>query len=134
VLYLDRDNPPRKARQAIRDWGGAEIVKLLTREDVPSLLGPGATAWSDFPVADYDFVVLDSWDSSSEGSGEKDSKLPSIAMARLLDIAHAQNGPAVLSLMNTVRDGTHSRGSGIVEDRGDAVFEVRDITGISLTG
>jgi hypothetical protein len=133
VLYLDRDNPPRKARQAIRDWGGAGIVKLLARDKVPALLGSGH-AWGDFPVTDYDVVVLDSWDSSAEGSGEKDSRLPSLAMSHVLDIAHAENGPGFLVLMNTVRDGTHSRCNGTVEDRADAVFDVRDITSISFTG
>lgn len=133
ILYLDRDNPPYKARQAIRDWGGAGIVKLLTREKVPALLGSGP-AWKDFPVSDYDAVILDSWDSTAEGAGEKDSRLPSIAISHILDIAHAENGPAFLILMNTVRDGTHSRGSGVVEDRADAVFEVRDITGIAFGG
>jgi hypothetical protein len=133
VLYLDRDNPPRKARQAIRDWGGARLVKVLGRDKVPSLLG-NSDEWKYFPVLEYDLVILDSWDSTAEGAGEKDSRLPSIAMAHILDIAHGENGPAVLILMNTVKDGTHSRCNGTVEDRADAVFEVRDLTGVHFSG
>jgi hypothetical protein len=133
VLYLDRDNPPHKARQALRDWGGTRIVRCLARDKVPALLGNGAD-WKAFPVQDYDLVILDSWDSTAEGAGEKDSRLPSIAISHILDIVHAENGPAVLVLMNTVRDGTHSRCSGVVEDRADAVFEVRDITGVQFSG
>jgi hypothetical protein len=133
VLYLDRDNPPRKARQALRDWGGAGIVKGLARDKVPALLGNSAD-WKAFPVQDYDVVILDSWDSTAEGTGEKDSRLPSIAISHILDIVHAENGPAVMVLMNSVRDGTHSRCSGVVEDRADAIFEVRDITGVRFSG
>jgi hypothetical protein len=133
VLYLDRDNPPRKARQALRDWGGAGIVKCLARDKVPALLGNTAD-WKAFPKQDYDLVILDSWDSTAEGTGEKDSRLPSIAISHILDIVHAENGPAVLVLMNTVRDGTHSRCSGVVEDRADAIFEVRDLTGVQFSG
>lgn len=79
-------------------------------------------------------VILDSWDSTAEGTGEKDSRLPSIAISHILDIVHAENGPAVLVLMNTIKDGSHSRCNGIVEDRADAIFEVRDLTGVQFTG
>jgi hypothetical protein len=135
VLYRDRDNPPRMARQALRDWGAAGIptLKLLTRDKVPALLGNDA-AWKAFPVREYDFVLLDGWDSTAEGAGERDSRLPSIAISRILDIAHAEDGPSVLILMNTVRDGSHSRCSGVVEDRADAIFEARDLTGFAPTG
>jgi hypothetical protein len=40
----------------------------------------------------------------------------------------------MITLGNTVRTGKHSRGSGIVEDRGDIVYEVRDATGLKPTG
>jgi len=40
----------------------------------------------------------------------------------------------VLVLGNCIRSGQHSRGSGVVEDRADFVFEVRDITGWTPTG
>lgn len=133
VLYLDRDNSPPKARQALRDWGGAGIVKCLAGEKAPPLLGNSAD-WKAFPVQNYDLVVLDSWDSTAEGTGEKDSRLPPIAISHILDIVHAENGPAVLVLMNTVKDGTHSRCSGVVEDRADAIFEVRDLTGVQFSG
>jgi hypothetical protein len=105
----------------------------LARDKVPALLGNSAD-WKAFPVQDYDRVILDSWDSTAEGTGEKDSRLPSIAIAHILDIVHAENGPAVLVLMNSVKDGTHSRCSGVVEDRADAIFEVRDITDVHFSG
>src|SRR5262249_56827291 len=37
-------------------------------------------------------------------------------------------------LGNTIKTGENSRGSGVVEDRGDIVFEVRDATGLIPTG
>lgn len=133
VLYLDRDNPPRKARQALRDWGGTGIVKLLCRDKVPALLRNDA-AWEAFPVRDYDALFLDSWDSTAEGAGEKDSRLPSIAISHILDIVHSENGPGVLVLMNVVKDGTHSRNCGVIEDRADAKFEARDLTDVKFSG
>ena len=56
------------------------------------------------------------------------------ATTAFLDIAHREHGPAVLVLGNTVRSGKHSRGSGVVEDRADIVFEVRDATDFHPTG
>src|SRR5262249_36677945 len=52
----------------------------------------------------------------------------------LLDIAHRADGPAILILGNTIKDGSHSRGSGVVEDRADICFEVRDATEIRPSG
>jgi hypothetical protein len=87
-----------------------------------------------FPYANYDVVIVDSLDSHAEGVGEQDSSKPSRAIAPLLDIAHREKGPAVLVLGNCVRTGNHSRGSGVIEDRADIVYEVRDITGWTPTG
>src|SRR5439155_24452338 len=58
-----------------------------------------------------------------------DSGKSSLALAPLVDVAPRDGGPAVLVLGNTVRTGLHSRGSGVVEDRADIVYEVRDATG-----
>jgi hypothetical protein len=55
-------------------------------------------------------------------------------MAPLLDIVRRENGPAVLILGNTVRTGAHSRGSGVIEDRADIVYEVRDATDFHPSG
>jgi hypothetical protein len=134
VLYLDRDNPPRITRERFRAWGAEGVMglKVLTRDKIPPLTR--ADSWALFPWADYDVVVVDSLDSHAEGVGEQDSAKPSRAIAPLLDIAHRDGGPAVLILGNCIKTGQHSRGSGVVEDRGDFVFEVRDITGWIPTG
>ena len=135
VLLLDRDNPSHAFKQRLRGWGAdgnIQGLKALSREKCPPLTN--AAAWSTFPYEKYDVVILDSLDSSSEGVGEQDSAKPSRAIAVLLDIAHRENGPAVLILGNTVKSGAHSRGSGVVEDRADIVFEVRDATGFIPTG
>src|SRR5262249_33791523 len=73
--------------------------------------------------------ILDSFDSAAEGIGEQDSSRPSLAVAALLDVVRATSGPAALVLGNTIKSGSHGRGSGIIEDRFDLVFEVRDVTG-----
>ena len=78
--------------------------------------------------------MIDSLDAASEGVGEKDSSRPSKAVAPLLDIAHRADGPAILVLGNTIKTGENSRGSGVVEDRADICFEVRDATGLTPTG
>jgi hypothetical protein len=104
----------------------------MTRDEVPRLTDTGA--WASFPIEAYDLVIVDALDSVAEGVGEQDSKQPSKAIAVLLDISRRENGPGVITLGNTVRTGAHSRGSGVMEDRGDIVYEVRDATGLKPTG
>jgi hypothetical protein len=107
-------------------------MHVMTRDVVPPLTD--VAEWAKFPFQDYDLVVIDSLDSSAEGVGEKDSSRPSRAIAPLLDIAHRANGPSILVLGNTIKNGVHSRGSGVVEDRADICYEVRDATGFVPTG
>lgn len=128
VLLLDRDNSRREVRRRLRGWGAADVptLKVMTREHVRPLTD--RAAWADFPIAEYDAVMLDSLDSASEGVGEKDSSRPSLALASALDVARQTDGPAILVLGNTVKSGEHSRGSGVVEDRADIAYEVRDAT------
>jgi len=104
----------------------------MTRDEVPPLTD--SAAWKDFPWRDYDLVIIDSLDASTEGVGEKDSAKPSRAISPILDIAHRSNGPAVLVLGNTIKTAAHARGSGVVEDRGDIVYEIRDATDLSPSG
>ena len=78
---------------------------------------------------------MDSLDSMAEGVGEQDSSKPARAMASTA--RHLpQRGicPAVLLLGNTIKSAAHSRGSGVVEDRRDSVFEARDATDFRPTG
>ncbi len=133
VLLLDRDNPPREIRRRLKGWAAATAPTLhvLTRDKAPRLTD---RAWESFPVDAYDVVVVDSLDATTEGVGEQDSSKPSRALAPILDIAHRANGPAVLVLGNTVKSAAHSRGSGVVEDRADIVYEVRDATNLTPTG
>jgi hypothetical protein len=135
VLLLDRDNPRRVVRERLEAWGAdGELTKLkvLSREKCPALTNPAA--WAVFPYGDYDVVILDSLDSAAEGVGEQDSAKPSRAIAPLLDIARREGGPAILILGNCVRSGKHSRGSGVVEDRADIVYEIRDATDFQPSG
>jgi AAA domain-containing protein len=135
VLCVDRDNPRRVIRERLRAWGaheGLANLKIISRENCPPLTR--ADLWSQFPYNDYDLVILDSLDSMAEGVGEQDSAKPSRAIAPILDIARRENGPAVLVLGNCVKSAQHSRGSGVVEDRADIVFEVRDATDFHPTG
>ena len=135
VLLLDRDNPRREVRARLNAWGAdGDLItlKAITREKCPPLTN--AAAWAEFPYLDYDVAILDSFDSMAEGVGEQDSVKPSRAIAAVLDIARREGGPGVLILGNCVRTGKHSRGSGVVEDRADIVFEVRDATGFHPSG
>ena len=135
VLYIDRDNPRHVVRNRLRGFGATgelKNLKIISREKCPPLTN--AAAWALFPYAEYDVVMLDSFDSAAEGIGEQDSAKPSRAIAPVLDIARRENGPAVLILGNTIKSAAHSRGSGVVEDRADIVFEVRDATGFHFTG
>src|SRR5439155_12003605 len=134
VLLLDRDNSRREVKRRLHAWGAAETptFHVMTRDEVPPLTH--AAAWRTFPFADYDVVVIDSYDSSTEGVGEQDSGKPSRALAPMIDIAHRADGPAILLLGNTVKSDKHSRGSGVIEDRGDLVYEVRDATSFTPSG
>jgi hypothetical protein len=136
VLLIDRDNPSREVRRRLRAWGldalGRDHLRVLTREDAPPLTD--SAAWRSFPLAQYDTVILDSMGSASEGVGEQDSARPSLAVASLLDVVRATKGPAALVLDNTNKSGTHGRGSGVIEDRLDIVYEVRDLTGFVPSG
>jgi hypothetical protein len=130
-LILDRDNPKSRVKSGLRQWGATDgNLHILTRDEAPRLTDPAA--WQKFPVEKYDFVILDSLDAASEGVGEQDSAKPSKALAPLLDVA--RRGPAVFVLGNTVKSAAHSRGSGVVEDRADIVFEIRDATGLEPSG
>ncbi|HTV81625.1 MAG TPA: AAA family ATPase [Acidobacteriaceae bacterium] len=134
VLILDRDNPRRELRTRLRnlDAVSIETLNVISREKCPPLTQ--AEAWAIFPFDQYDLVVMDSLDAMAEGVGEQDSAKPARALAPLLDICHRHDGPAVLLLGNTIRSGLHSRGSGVVEDRADIVYELRDGTDFRPTG
>jgi len=134
VLLVDRDNSRHELKRRLRCWGadGCENLKLLTRDVAPALTD--STSWSQFPIEGYDVVIIDSLDSSAEGVGEQDSARPSRAIAAILNVARHKEGPAVLVLGNVIKSGAHSRGSGVVEDRADIVFEVRDATNLQPTG
>jgi AAA domain-containing protein len=134
VLLIDRDNSRRELKRRLRGWGAAGVasLKVLGRDEAPPLTDH--VAWGEFPFADYDLVVIDALDSSTEGVGEQDSGRASLALAPLLDLVHTAGGPAVLLLANTLKSGSHGRGSGIIEDRGDIVYEVRDATDLRPSG
>lgn len=134
VLLIDRDNPPADLRRRLRAWqaAGVKTLDVLTRNDAPPLTD--AAAWAAFPVGEYDVVALDALDSATEGVGEKDSARPSKALAPLLDLARRENGPAVIVMANTVKSGEFGRGSGVIQDRADICFEVRDATDFTPSG
>jgi hypothetical protein len=134
VLLLDRDNSKREVRRRLRAWGAADLtgLQVMTRDGVPPLTD--RSAWRTFPFGTYDLVIVDSFDASTEGIGEQDSAKPSQAIAPLLDIAHRADGPAILILGNTIKSGSHGRSCGVVEDRADIVYEVRDATDLQPSG
>jgi hypothetical protein len=133
-LLIDRDNPLGEVRRRLKAWGAAETpcLKVMTRDIAPPL--KDTAAWRAFPTAEYAVVCLDSLDSATEGAGESDSAKPAQAIAPLLDLAHQANGPALLILGNTIKSGRHNRGSGVLEDRADISYEVRDATDLRPSG
>ncbi len=136
ILLIDRDNPPKETKRRLKAWGVTDSkpgsLHVMTRDRAPSL--NDTESWKAFPHEEYDMVILDSLDATAEGMGEKDSSMPSRAIAPLLDIARKPSGPAILILCNTVKSGKHGRGSGVIEDRADICFEVRDSTDLMPTG
>lgn len=133
-LLLDRDNSRREVKRRLRAWGAADLpaLRVMLRDDVPPLTD--TKAWAQFPFAEYDVVAIDSLDASAEGVGEQDSSKPSRALAPILDLCHRAAGPAIVTLGNVIKSGAHSRGSGVVEDRADIAYEVRDCTDLTPSG
>jgi len=122
-------------QRRLRAWGAEGLtttLRVMCRDDVPPLTD--TKAWAEFPVADYDVVAIDSLDATAEGVGEQDSAKPARALAPVLDLCHRADGPAVVVLGNVIKSGAHSRGSGVVEDRADIAYEVRDATGFTPSG
>jgi hypothetical protein len=134
VLLIDRDNSRREVRRRLRGWGAAtaSALRVLTRDHAPALTD--RPTWEAFPFHEYDLIVIDSIDAATEGVGEQDSAKPASALAPLLDIARREAGPAILVLGNVIKSGLYGRGSGVVEDRADIVYEVRDATEFQPTG
>jgi hypothetical protein len=134
VLLIDRDNPRREVKRRLRAWGAidAPTMKVIGRDHAPPLTD--TAAWAAFPLDTYDIVAIDSLDASTEGVGEGDSAKPSKAFASVLDLARRRDGPALVVLGNTIKSGAHSRGSGVLEDRADIVYELRDATDLKNTG
>jgi len=134
VLFLDRDNSPSTLRKRLVGLGARDVptLKVLTRDSAPPL--GDVAAWRAFPLEDFDVVVVDSWDSFAEGAGEQDSRRSTLALAPLLDIVRRERAPGVVLLCNVRKDGAAGRGSGIVEDRMDNVWEARDATGFVPRG
>jgi hypothetical protein len=134
VLLIDRDNSRREVKRRLHAWGAgqAPTLKVMTRDDAPALTD--TATWAAFPLSEYDLVGIDSLDAVAEGVGEQDSARPAAALAPILDIAHREAGPGILVLGNTIKSGAHGRGSGVVEDRADIVYEVRDATDFQPSG
>ena len=131
VLLLDRDNPRREIRPRLRAWGAGKLdgeIRVMTRESVPPLTDQ--KAWAEFPIADYDLIILDSFSAATEGVDETAGGDSGKALAPLLDVA--RKGVAVLILANTDKAGAKIRGSGVVPDRSDVILEVRDLTDVRL--
>ena len=127
VLLVDRDNPRSLVRKRL-GWLDAHHVtslKVLTRETAPPLTDKAA--WDQFPVEDYDVVIVDSLGASTEGISEKEGRQTQEFLATLKDLA--RRGPAILCLDNTNKAGTNYRGRGEKADAVDILYECRNITG-----
>jgi hypothetical protein len=135
VLILDRDNPRHITKRRLRCWGitpETPLLKALSRDKCPPLTD--TRAWAAFPYSDYDAVIVDSLETMTEGTGEQDSAKPARAMASLLDVARREKSAGFLILGNDIKTGEHSRGNGVIENRADVVYEVRDVCGFTPSG
>lgn len=130
VMLIDRDNPPTETRRRLRQWGAANApwLNVLTRDKAPSLTDQ--KSWAAFPYKNYGAFVLDAFGSATENADEKEAKYMAPALASLLDLV--RKGPAGLVLFNTRRDGAAIRGSGVIMDRIDGLYETRDASGLRL--
>jgi hypothetical protein len=131
VLLVDRDNPPSLVRKRLR-WLGAHqvtMLKVLTREAAPPLTDK--TPWAQFPVEDYDVVIMDSLGAATEGVSEREGRQTQEFLATLKDLA--RRGPALLCLDNTNKAGNVYRGRGETADAVDILYECRNLTGWTPT-
>ena len=132
VLILDKDNPRSVVRSRLISLGceGLPNLKILARNRCPYLTDQHA--WLAFPYDAYDVVIVDSWNALTPGVSEKDTAASALALQPLQELT--ARGAAVLLIGNTVRSGAHSRLNGVVEDRADFIFEVRDGTDLKPSG
>jgi hypothetical protein len=127
-MFVDRDNPSREVKRRLRAWGGDAAkgnLKFFTRDKGAPELKDQA-AWDAFPAQEYALVVIDSLSAGTEGVDEKEGGASGKALKPVLDVA--RRGPAVLILANTRKDAEVLRGSGVISDRADIIYEVRDAT------
>jgi len=131
VLILNRDNPTRTIRNRLKSWGAAAVTNLfiLGRDKAPPFADKGA--WKAFPVDTYKVLIIDSHSAFVEGVDEKEGGVSGEAVASILDAA-AKSNVAVVLLANTSRGGKAFRGSGVVADRSDIIYEARDATDLKL--
>jgi hypothetical protein len=128
VLLIDRENSPNEIAKRLELLG----VEADTDENLKVLCGrvaPPLTdeeGWKTYPIEEYDLLIVDSFGAFAEGGAEADAGAAGSAMAILLDIC--RRGPVVLVLTNTWRNARAIRGSGVIIDRADIVYEVRDAT------
>lgn len=127
VMLVDRDNSARTIRKRLREWGVTKTrdFRVVGRvNNAPSLLS--RDGWQQFPVDQYDIVIIDSLGSGSEGVSETEGRLTQEVMAVIKDLA--RQGPSVLLLDNTIKSGVNMRGRGEKADAVDIIYEVRDVT------
>jgi AAA domain len=130
TCLIDRDNPRSLVKDRLRHWdaGDLENLTIATREKAFPLTDK--KNWAKLPAEEYGLVALDSLGSATEGVDETQGGESGQAIAQLLDLA--TRGPAVLVLANTDKVGAKIRGSGVVSDRFDIVYEIRDLTAAKL--
>jgi len=134
VILVDRDNPSSYVKRSMRSWQADKVepgfLRILSRDNAPELRD--RVAWKQFPLDDYDVLIIDSVGASTEGITEKEGKETTEVLATVLDLA--RRGLAVLLLQNTIKTAAHYRGRGEWADRSDIVYEVRDATGLTPSG
>jgi AAA domain len=108
VLALDCDNPEAFLKQRLRNSSAATASNLhvLTRQHVPDL--KDREGWVQFPLKDYDALILDAVGSFTEGITEKEGRLTTEVLATLLDLA--RRGIGMLLLNNLTKDGATFKG------------------------
>jgi AAA domain len=126
VLLLDRDNPEYLIKERLKAWGAetAKNLHILTRQYAPSL--NKQQAWAQFPVKDFEAIILDAVGSFTEGITEKEGKQTTEVLATIVDLARKDLG--VLLLQNATKDGVNFKGREEWADRVDVIYELRDAT------
>jgi hypothetical protein len=135
VGYIDRENPRPVIVERFTHWGADGLpptLFIIDGDNVPALWESGEWQYLiERKASKFDLLVVESYGALTAGAGDNDADKHSRAIDLL--VRCARQGPGLLVPANTTKRGQHIRYSGIIEDRADLSFEIRNATGTEFT-